>query len=524
MALAASAAPAAAAQSARGPAPLAAAHAALETSTDRITVSILESTTVTNTFQLWNGAAAPQGPMTFLITESISWLQVTPANGAVSNNRQTITAVFSAGALPAGTYTGSLNLDALDGLDGQRAYGAPKSISITLVVARRQPLNLEKPQVRGALFVGQTATAWQGLWQNAGRLTFAYRWQMASDKYGRGLADIRDGHGALITGTNCVLPAAVRGKYIRVQVTATDPDPTPLSTTVTSDFADARRVNAPPDDFSGDGRSDLWLFYPPAAVWKVAFYTNAEATLFFGSAACAAAPKDYDGDGRVDPAVYEEASGVWSVMLSASGYATASVRFGGPGFRAVPADFDGDGKADPATYHEDSGLWSALLSGNSYLPAGCEHGGPGYAAVTGCDFDGDGKADPTVYQAAGGLWLALLSASGYPLVGGAFGGPDYTPAPGDFDGDCKTDVGVYRAASNWWWVRSSQTGAVRDGTFGPSNGAGFPAPGYYDRDGLCDPAVIYQAGDFMVWCILRSSAGYRGQSFQFSQERWRVSW
>ncbi len=502
------------------PAQIKASLAELKTSTDRMTISTLENYTVTNTFQLWNGDAA-QGQMIYLITESITWLSVSPNTGIVSNNIQTNSVVFSAATGATGTFTGTIAIDARDGQSGTPA--GSKTISVTFIVWPRKPVNFEKPQVRGILYVGQTLNVWRGLWQSASRLSFAYQWQMANDSYGNGLAYITDANGGVVTSTNCVVPVNARAKYLRVKVTATDPTPIPLSTTVYSDFSNARRVNAAPDDFDGDGLSDLWLFDPYSGTWKVAFYTNTEATAIFGNINCASVPGDYDGDGKVDPAIYEENSGLWSAMLSASRYAAASVLFGGPGYIAMPADFDGDGKTDPATYNESPGTWTALLSGNSYSPASLDLGGPGFEPVTG-DFDGDGKNDPAVYQPATGLWLVMLSGSGYAIAGISFGGDSYTPAPGDYDGDGKTDVSVYWAAGNWWWVRSSQTGAILDGTFGPSNGAGVPASAYYEHDGRCSPTLIYLSGDFQVWCIMRLSLGYRGQSFQFSNERWRVSW
>ncbi len=495
----------------------------LKTNTDRITISTLESYTVTNTFQLWNGGSEPRGRMTYFITESIGWLSISPSSGIVSNDLQTISAVFSAATGATGTFTGTITIDAIDAQTGARALGAPKTISVTFIVGPRKPINFEKPKIRGILYVGQPINVWRGLWQSANRLTFAYQWQMANDRYGNGLTYIKDANGAVVTSTNCVVPVNARAKYLRVKVTATDPSPFPLSTTAYSDFSNARRVNATPNDFDGDGVSDLWLFDPYSGTWKVAFYTNANATAIFGNINCVAVPGDYDGDGKVDPAIYEEGTGLWSVLLSANRYAVASALFGGPGHIAMPADFDGDGKTDPATYNESLGTWSVMMSANSYTPTTGYLGGPGYLPVAG-DYDGDGKNDPAVYQPATGLWLLMLSGSGYATAGMSFGGDGFTPAPGDYDGDGKTDIGVYWAAGNQWWVKSSLTGAILDGTFGPSNGAGIPASAYYEHSPQCSPALIYVSNDFMVWCIMRLNLGYRGQSFQFSIERWRVSW
>ncbi len=514
-----------AADSAPGRPPLQAGQAWLMLSTNHLSVAVRENYTATTNFLIWNGDPPPQGKMLYIISRDVSWLSLSAASGSVSNESNTISAVFSAGTLPTGTNTGTITIDAFDALTGQRAGGAPKTIALTMVVTRRVPLNFAKPVVQGIPYVGQTLNAWRGLWQSANSLVFDYEWQMANDKYGRGLVSIQDASGALITSTNYTVGTNACRKYLRIKVTATDPYPAPLSTTVYSDFTAAKLVIAAPKDFCGDGLTDLWLFDPNSATWRVAFFINREASLVFGNSDCQAMPADYDGDGKVDPAVFETSSGLWAARLSASGYAAASVLFGGPGYTPLSADFDGDGKTDPTLYEPLAGSWSALLSGNSYLPAACSLGGAGCSPVPG-DYDGDGKTDPAVYEWATGLWLVLLSGGNYALAALAFGGPDYTPAPGDYDGDGRTDAAVYWPAGNRWWLRSSQTGAVRQESFGTSAGNSIPVPGYFDHDAKCDPATVYIAGDFMIWGILCSNTnvGYRGQSFQFSVNSWRVSW
>ncbi len=497
--------------------------AQLSTSVDQLNNSILENCAATNTFRLWNGSIAPQGKMVYVISEDISWLSVTPTEGTVSDDTNTISVIYSAGTLATGTYVGTITIDAMDTLTGTPAAGAPKSISVTLVITPRTPVNYELPEVRGILYVGQTLNAWRGLWQNENRLAFTYQWQMANDKYGNGLTDITDTDGILVTTTNYVVTTAARAKYLRIKVTATDAVPWPIATIAYSVFTDSRRIKAPVDDFSGDGRTDLWLFDAASGIWQFAFTTDSKATVEFGGSGCLAKPGDYDGDGKADLAIYEESTGLWTVMLSASGYATASVLFGGPGYSPVPNDYDGDCKIDPATYKDITGLWTVLMSASSYMPASAVFGGTGYQPVPG-DYDGDGKTDPATYHAASGLWQMMLSGSAYALAGLEFGGPDYTPTPGDYDGDGKTDLAVYWIAGNRWWLRSSLNGTFREKSFGTSNGLGIPMPGYYDHDIQCDPATVHISDDFIHWCIQRSSLGYRGQSFQIDTDQWRVSW
>lgn len=505
--------------------PLRAGQPQLAVSPAQLSASVPEASTVVSAFQVWNGETAPKGKMLFILSTDVGWMSFSLPGGLVSNNVSTISATFSSDSLAVGTYVGTITIDAFDALTGLRVPGAPAAIALTMAVTQRTPINFEKPVIQGIPYVGQTVSAWPGLWQNVNSLIFTYQWQMANDSLGNGLVNVTNSSGALITSSNCTVPTNCLAKYLRVQVTAIDPLPVPLATSAYSDFTSASRVSAAPADFSGDGLSDLWLFDPLSGTWWVAFDADSEASAVFGSPDCSAYPGDYDGDSKVDPATYAPSSGLWSAMLSANNYGVVSIHFGEPGQTPVPADFDGDGKMDPAIYDPASGRWSVLMSANNYRLASCDLGGSGFDPVV-SDYDGDAKADPAIYQPATGLWLVMLSASSYATVGYSFGGPDFIPAPGDYDGDAKADLAVFWAAGNTWWLRSSRTGVVRQLSFGTSNGTSVPAPGYFDRDASCDPATVYANGDFMIWCVQRSNTnlGYRGQSFQFSLDRWRVSW
>ena len=498
-------------------------HAQLSTSTDQLQQALPANAVATDTFQLWNGSLSPKNRMFYNIAPNTPWLSVTPNNGAIDDVTNTISVTYNPGAMAPGTYSGTLTIDALDTLSGQRALGAPKTIALTLTILSRAPINYELPEVRGRPYVGQTLSAQPGLWQNQSRLTFAYQWQIANNKRGAGLQNARDAEGRLATGSNYVVRLQDKAKYMRVRITATDPQAMSAATVVYSSFVDTQRIRAAHDDFNGNGLTDLWFFYPPAGLWKAAYDGGQHAALFFGEQTSWPVPGDYDGDGVVDPAVYDQASGLWLALLSGSGYACASAILGGPGYSPVPGDYDGDGLIDPAVYDQASGLWLARISGNAYLIETAMLGGDGYSPVPG-DYDGDGKTDPAVYHPETGWWLALISGSAYALDGMQFGGAEFTPVPGDYDGDGKTDLAVYWAPGNRWWLRSSYSGQVRQSSFGTSAGRGIPVPGYYDYDAQCDPATVHLDDDFIVWCVDCSQAGYCGHSYQISQDRWRVHW
>jgi hypothetical protein len=58
-------------------------------------------------------------------------------------------------------------------------------------------------------------------------------------------------------------------------------------------------------------------------------YLTASASL--GGAGYVPVPDDFDGDGKTDLAVYRETTGLWQARLSDSDYATVSATLGGPG-------------------------------------------------------------------------------------------------------------------------------------------------------------------------------------------------
>lgn len=492
----------------------------LNISTDRLVNSVATDGEATDTFQLWNGGVNPPDRMFYMISKNVSWLSVTPDNGSIIDNTNTIYVSYI-GSAPAGTHLGTITIDAFDMLTGARVRGAPKTITVKLLVMPRKPINYAEPEVRGILQIGQTLGAWRGLWQNDSRLSFAYQWQMANDVYGNGLSNITDAAGTLIATTNYVVASNARGKYLRVKVTATDAKTQSQPTIVYSSFSNIRRIKAAPDDFDGDGLTDLWIFDAASGIWSFAFAGGNEAAALLGWPGCLPVPADYDGDGKIDPAVYDVNTGLWAVMLSASQYAIVALTFGGPGYLPLPNDYDGDGKNDPALYEEATGLWLVLLSAYNYPIGSIISGGPGCQPVP-ADYDGDGKTDPATYHAASGLWTARLSASAYAAASLGFGGPEYMPVPGDYDGDGLADIAVYMPSGNHWFLRSSLNGVVRKLSFGV--GAGFPVPGYYDHDAHCDPATVRLSSNFIVWSIQRSALGYSGQSYQTDTGRWRVSW
>lgn len=496
-------------------------RAVLATDVDTLTNSILENYGSTNAFQIWNGGGAPRGGLSYVISSSVDWLNVNPSGRTVTDDTNSIEVVWSTDDLSPGVYTGTIVVDGTDLLLGGRARGAPKTINVQMNVLSRVPVNLEKPTVYGTPYIGQVMHSRNGLWQNVDRLVFSYQWQRLTNSAGAGMTDI-----AGETDTNHTIVAADRGAYLRIAVTAYDNNPTPRWATAYSDLLPAAKIRALPGDFNGDGIADLWFFDPLTGMWRASFTANSIAEGAFGSFGMIDVPGDYNGDGQLDLGLYDPAYGMWYIYILPSGPSLSGSLFGGIAEEAeatpVPADYDGDGQTDVALYWR--GYWAILYSSLRRIVIVPPIASPGAVPVPG-DYDGDRIDDLAVYDA--GLWTVRTAYGNQWST--AFGSSAWIPAPGDYDGDAICDLGIYSQASNVWCMIYSSTATTNTTTFGTSLGANIPRQGYYDHDPYCDPATLhyFDNGDFLVWCVTRTTDTnfpYRGQSYQKSIDRWRVSW
>ncbi len=209
-------------------------------------------------------------------------------------------------------------------------------------------------------------------------------------------------------------------------------------------------------NFGVDGVGDLVIWNPTTGNWRsfspdLGFFGHNGTTTSFnwGGTGDVPAPGDYDADGITDHTIYRNSTGEWWIRFSSNG-GWSVFRFGLPGDIAVPADYDGGGKTDIAGWRPSDGIWYIWYSETQSFGA-AQFGMNGDKPVP-HDYDGDGKTDIAVFRPPTATWYFLRSSDlGYSAV--HWGLPTDIPVPADFDADGKADIAVYRDGM-WYILRS----------------------------------------------------------------------
>ncbi|MCB0324625.1 MAG: VCBS repeat-containing protein [Bdellovibrionales bacterium] len=247
-------------------------------------------------------------------------------------------------------------------------------------------------------------------------------------------------------------------------------------------------------DYDGDGVLDAATYLPdfdPSASsrkgnWHVALSSvtadgrvrvRHEFEVYWGHGRMKAVPEDYDGDGRTDIAVFDPSVGYWHLLFSAGEFNRAKagleqegfgarLQWGLPGDTPAPADYDGDGCADLGIVRpHDNGLKWWIHT----LPCRGEAGGREWSVVLGAkndipvpgDFDGDGAVEPTAYRPSDKRWRGMEGREPTGVL--KWGADGALPIAFDFDGDGAADPGLFvpRADFRWLIYNSSVDDALR---------------------------------------------------------------
>jgi autotransporter-associated beta strand protein len=270
------------------------------------------------------------------------------------------------------------------------------------------------------------------------------------------------------------------------------------------------RVAFAPNDFDGDGKTDVAVFRPAGGNWfRLNSSNGGFAAVQWSASGDKPTPADFDGDGKVDIAVFRPSNGTWYILRS-SDNAFQAVPFGSDGDVPVPADYDGDGRRDIAVFRPSNGSWYQLRSATGQFFA--EQFGTAGDVPVPADFDSDARANIAVFRPSTGVWFiceGILGGGGVRSI--AFGTSGDKPVPADFDGDGETDIAVYRAgsASNFYVLRSSDN-AVTSVSWGTTDD--LPTIGDYDGDGKPDISV-FRPSNGTWYTLLSTNSGFQAIPF-----------
>jgi alpha-tubulin suppressor-like RCC1 family protein len=264
-------------------------------------------------------------------------------------------------------------------------------------------------------------------------------------------------------------------------------------------------------DFNGDGKSDLvwtntngaasiWLMNGTTVLSTANFGPYSGWTLMSGNA-------DFNGDGNTD-LVWTNTNGAVSIWLM-SGTMVLSTAIFGPyaGWTLVSAnnDFNGDGKSDLLWTNSNGAASIWLMNGTTPLSYGSYGPFPGWTVLSGdADYNGDGKTDLlwTNTNGAASIWLMNGTT---PLSEAAFGPyPGWTVASGrrDFNGDGNSDLlwtNTSGAASVWLM---NGTTVTTTGAYGPYAGwSVVRSVGDYNGDGKTDLLWTNTNGEASIWLM-----------------------
>ena len=300
---------------------------------------------------------------------------------------------------------------------------------------------------------------------------------------------------------------------------ATTPSPTPPPSATPSPLITPPLVPLPDSgDYDGDGTSEIAVFRPGQALWKIRGMTS----IYFGSVEALPVPGDYDGSGTTDLATFLPSSGLWRVRNLTSFY------LGGSSDWPVPGDYDGDGRCDPAIFGLDDSRWNIRGITRFYLGEAGDRPVPGYYTSPRIKLAGVYRPDwgkwsirgetefffgepgdiplplrtaegidiPAFFRPETALWKVRGVTSAYCGRGGE------APAPLNAAGEAEAQPAVFDRSSGLWRIQDGGTFYFgRAGDY-PAGGTSIPfnplqgmfESGDFSGNGTTDLAV-YDPGD-----------------------------
>lgn len=279
--------------------------------------------------------------------------------------------------------------------------------------------------------------------------------------------------------------------------------------------AESRKVC---NDFDGDGKTDVAIYYPSSGLWQVLLSGSRTITnVTVGGGNYLPAPGDYDGDGKTDFVVFDSTTATWWGKFSAGGEGMGT--FGQPGTWPVPADYDGDRVTDLGVYDPLTGIWSvcSLSKGWSgsiqwgYLGDFRDWDNPQTYTILPMPFDynQDGVDDPGYYYRGWSMddsgWSILYIGIGQTNY--IWGSSGSLPAPGKYQVAADAahyyayGLGVYKIVNRDEPVKSAEWNIPnRDPFYMGVYGETLPvSAGDYDGNGFDDNAVYnYVTGQWTI--------------------------
>jgi hypothetical protein len=271
--------------------------------------------------------------------------------------------------------------------------------------------------------------------------------------------------------------------------------------------------SAAPNDYDGDGKSDLAVFDNNTGNWYI-LRVNGTLLLWgqpWGWPGANPKAGDYNGDGLADLAVFDNHTGYWYVQDMNGATVLWALPWGWPGANPVPGDYDGDYVSDLAVFDNNTGYWYILRTDNTVILWQRPWGWPGAVPVAG-DYDGDGKSDLAVFDSNTGHWYIQAVDGTVLLWGLAWGWPGAWPVPGDYDNDGKGDLAVFDTNTGFWYILRTD-GSLILWQFGWGWPGAVPVAGDYDGDGRSDLAVFDNNTGY--WYII---------TVQGTQLAWALAW